>query len=373
MVLRSELDTLKSLTGKLTARAHAGSSVTLSEHHQIILVLHQESDRLHNQWLRQLFSNTGDKALSRYVRFHQQGLTALSDQVIPETTKISDVPERQPLVTEVLVLVEELIRYLEITFQDYFDRSAPESRYRRLLDQRAFEAQLGQLREALDARLPGSEMAGLILQSLHERTSDLASAPLTYAQQAGIAGFIESFAWFAASDKAISEKELFLLACRLDFNARRLCAWFKHSFSATPLFTEEEAYIALLELRPPGSAAFEPADRSLRETLLAWLSRRKAKAANPANGLPSSPMPLTLSVVQFSMFIRICYRSGCFSLDNAAQIVRFFATRFTTKRQTKISLKSFTKGFYSTDQTATAVLRDLLQRMIVMIDQTYFP
>jgi len=92
----------------------------------------------------------------------------------------------------------------------------------------------------------------------------------------------------------------------------------------------------------------------------------------PAPRIPLLKVPLTLSVAQFSMFIRICYRTGCFSLNNAAEIIRFFATNFTTKRQDAVSVKSFTKGFYSMDQTAAAVIRDFLQRMIALINKTYF-
>lgn len=344
MLLRSELDTLKSLTGRLIAGLGASSLVALAKQRQIILVLHKKSGRLHRQRLRQLFSDAGYRALWLYVRFHQRGLTALSDQLGPEPAEIYSVQGMQPLVTRVLVLAEDLIGYLEITFPDYLDQSVPKSRHRRLQYQQTFQAELERLGQSLDARLLCSEIAGRILQSLHERISSLSSAGLTYAQQVSIAYFIESFAWFAASETAISEKELFLLACRLNFNARRLCSWFTHSFSATPRYTEEEAYTALLQLRQSGSAAFEPADPSLRETLLAWLSRRKARVAKAPSGLPTWPMSLTLSVAQFSMFIRICYRSGCFSLDNAAQIVRFFATGFTTKRQTKVSVKVLPKA-----------------------------
>jgi len=52
--------------------------------------------------------------------------------------------------------------------------------------------------------------------------------------------------------------------------------------------------------------------------------------------------------------------------------MRFFTRHFTSKKQGRISIKSFNHAFYSKDQVTAAIVLDYLQKMVTYVNKVYF-
>jgi hypothetical protein len=124
----------------------------------------------------------------------------------------------------------------------------------------------------------------------------------------------------------------------------------------------------------PPDKALQPEIASTNLLFIPWLQEQTIKGKGHTRiEQPAFQLPLNLSVPQFALFIRIFHKTGCFPLENVALITRFFTEHFTTKKQPHISKKSFGRAFYSLDQSAAAVVRDYLQKMLNYLNKTYFP
>jgi hypothetical protein len=120
--------------------------------------------------------------------------------------------------------------------------------------------------------------------------------------------------------------------------------------------------------------AFQPELPSTDLFILPWLREQvDSEEKTPYIRPDKIKFPLNLSVPQFAVFIRIFFKAGCFTVDNVALITRFFTEHFTTKKQAHISRKSFGHAFYSLDQSAAAMVREFLQKMLNYLNKTYFP
>jgi hypothetical protein len=119
--------------------------------------------------------------------------------------------------------------------------------------------------------------------------------------------------------------------------------------------------------------SLQPEVGSTNIQLIGWLEEQLGTGSNQIMVRTVEQFPLNLSVPQFALFVRICYKTACFPVENVARITRFFSEHFTTKKQPHISPKSFGRAFYNLDQSAAAVVRDFLQKMLNYLNKTYFP
>jgi hypothetical protein len=374
MVLRSELSTIELIVDQLIRSTFVSGKAEITEQPQELLrLLDKECKRLRATWVHHLFSSVKETTISRYVRFHQAALTVLCDKLSDQFIYNNRVAGSGSVGDEALKMLDDLLQGFQNSLPQYFDKEMLETRYRRKQEQTAYQEIFLKLEADLFQRLPGSMLASAISRSINQKLEDYWLEPVSYRQSAVVYQLVVSLKYYLSTKATVNEIELFLFVFKLNLNSELIFNWFKENVTTGSLLSANDARILLEDRAKSVQSPFDPHQVSLEDLILPWLDGLSGPQENgPAPRITVSRVPLTLSVAQFAMFIRICYRTGCFSLTNAAEIIRFFATNFTTKRQDSVSVKSFTKGFYSMDQTSAAIIRDFLQRMIALINKTFF-
>ena len=343
---------------------------------------------LKGKWIHELFSSVKEHILTRYVQYHQAGITALSNQVsllIPPSYSRGAESHPYQLYFTIVTNLEELLDFLRQSFYKYFDSDYLVSVYQNRLQMEQISAQLADLKHLFRNTKNDAKLAESIIISFNNRLSDGKQSGISYRQLSYCHTLLKLINQKINDNPGISTIEIASVLYRQNFNSYYFNQWYHNYLGAIIGAAEENkrettilAEIKLLDLLyVEQHKIFEPELPAINEQLLPWLSRMlptqpvTAKDISKING--HIRMPLQLSVTQFALFVRLCYLEGCFHVNNISDILRFFTQHFETKKQLNISLKSFARAFYGADQATAAVVRDFLQRMINTINKTYFP
>lgn len=331
------------------------------------------------QWLKRLFSSVSDLILTRYVHFHQAAVTALSD-------KVSQIPASVPLPETfphaIIRQLELLVDFLKDTFHRYFDKRHPMSLARSQATAAEISLRLDDTLQNLRKADVDDQLISVIQTTITGRIADAHQLSFQHAELIVIAlkRIDEAANRQAAQTTTSIAHELHLQ----NFNAYPFTAWHQEFLAKLLKRATDDMRADLLEreitflenIYPDTDRAFDPDLPSSSEQVLRWL-RKLAQPAKeqiivPGKAAPER-LPLLCSVPQFAFFVRLCYLEGSFPVQNISALFRFFTSHFETKKQAHVSVKSFGRAFYTTDQGTAAVVRDLLQRMIHTINKTYFP
>jgi len=108
--------------------------------------------------------------------------------------------------------------------------------------------------------------------------------------------------------------------------------------------------------------------------LLAWLKEEvNLLSITSAPGTTPSKIPLNLPVAYLACLIRVFYEEGCFRGVTLTEIFKDMAATFSTVRQPTVSAGSLSKEYYSVNQITAARVKELLQKMVVRLNQQFFP
>jgi hypothetical protein len=374
-LIRSEIQELDTLITSLqTATSPIGEIKYLA-------AVTEQCNSVKQQWLKKLFSSVSEAILVRYVHFHQAGVTALSDRL---WRNLSLRSQKSTFTNTVISRLEELINFLKDSFYRYFDKRHPISLARWQTVETDLRAQLLKTLLALrQANIDGSLITA-IEHAITLKLQEVNDHSLSFQQADAISIILKKLTDLAAQTKAPGTTTIAQDLHRLNFNSYSFTTWHQEYLSAMIENTAEPEKsaiigreIGLLEsIYTDPDKAYEPDLPGSYEQVLRWLRKMTPilpdQAAGNAKVIPER-LPLLYSVPQFAFFVRLCYLEGCFPVQNLSAIFRFFTGHFETKKQPNVSVKSFGRAFYSTDQGTAAIVRDLLQRMINLINKTYFP
>lgn len=338
---------------------------------------------LKKKWTHELLSAAKEQVIKRYVQYHQAGIIQLSDQVskrVPALIVSEDL--RTSIIDtygQVNAELDRMLDFLRNQFYQYFDVDHKVSAYRcqlLALDIKTFESELTNFQnQAIDKSL-----VDVVLISVDEVIDEGSISGISYRQAEQLLNLVRMTHQLLLFDTTTTTEVLTRALYQQNFNSFHFYNWFQEHFLtniAQLSQQEKQDYIdrqvkALSGIFVSPEKALQPELSSTDVFILPWLQEQtgnQTKRAKPA----TVQFPLNLSVPQFALFIRIFYKTGCFPLENVAMITRFFTEHFTTKKQPHISHKSFGRAFYSLDQSAAAVVRDFLQKMLNYLNKTYFP
>jgi hypothetical protein len=344
---------------------------------------------LKGKWIHELFSSIKEHILTRYVQYHQAGITALSNLV---STRIPasyfQGPENQlyQLYYTVVRSLEELLEFLRQGFYKYFDSDYAVStdHYRAHAEQ--ISLRLEEVKPLLHKTGIDAALVESIVVSFNNRVTDAKQSGISYRQLNYCHNLLNIISQKVKEQPELATIELANELFRQNFNSYYFNQWYQNYLGTIISAAVENkrevtilAQVKLLGLQfVERHKLFEPELPPINEQLLLWLSQMlPAQSIAPIKDIfkvnGHTRMPLQFSVTQFALFVRLCYLEGCFHVNNISDILRFFTQHFETKKQLNISFKSFARAFYGADQATAAVVRDFLQRIINTLNKTYFP
>jgi hypothetical protein len=360
-LLKPELQRLEKIIAEISDSTFRNKRRTPRFEAEKMKLLNDERQRLKERWAHAVFTAAKEPAVKRYIQFHQACITNLSAEITrimlsPLEQAAGAGPSRH-FYLSVLAELELLLAYLKDGFYAYFDEDQRLTSYHAAKQAVAIRELLHELKKTPRPDKTDPAMMDAIYNSLQEFAVDMENNKLSYRQAEQVARLLRVLQPVQDWNTA----ELTTTLYRYNLRTGAFVAWFRHWLaqkmkklpaSDRKLFFEQIGYDE--KPRPSGEGR-EPSG---------WEVQQEE---------PAGRLPLTLSVAQFGLLVRLLQLAGCFPDTNISRIQRFFTGHFATKKQTDISNKSFSRAFYSSSQTTAAVVRDLLHRMIIYIDKTWFP
>lgn len=380
-MVRSELHQLEELISEfLNGGQSRTKPVAAAKHAAFLRALAAQCALLKRKWVQNLFSAVKETVLLRYIHYHQAGVTGLANRVTRAASNHGIIADLYAAVSSELAA---LVDFLKENFYAYFDKDHPVMLGRWASHTNEIMGLLAEVKNALPPVEADRSPIIALEAGIKAKLQEGHHTPLSYRQLENYTAMLESILLQHRGNAPLTTVVTFQELYRHNFNSYYFGRWYQHQQNTilSNLSAEQQAVhirkeISLLEgiYVEPGNQ-FDPELPPVNSQLLAWLESLLPKADHhnivSVNG--HERMPLQFSVAQFAFFIRLCYLEGCFQVQNISAILRFCTHHFETKKQLHISVKSFARAFYGADQATAAVVRDFLQRMINVINKTYFP
>jgi hypothetical protein len=386
-LLRSEIIELQKSVGALLENNSAATNASYQQHlaEQVTYIQNLCID-LKKKWTHELLSSAKEPVIKRYVQFHQAGIVQLSDRISAQMPALNLADEASIIQRRAYLQVnsslEEVLDFLRHQFYQYFDIDHKTTFYYcQLLKVKVadFEPDL----KAYDHPAVDNTLINVLLTSVEEIVTEGEVSGISYrlAEQAlKLARFTHQLLFFGTNATTATLMRAFY---QQNVNTFHFYHWYQVYISdkLALLKDQKDKQVILAREVEALSGIFVNPDKALQPELPAtdifikqWVQEQiSPKSGQTKMSAGTTQLPLNLSVPQFALFIRICYKTSCFSVENVAMITRFFTEHFTTKKQPHISHKSFGRAFYNLDQSAAAVVRDFLQKMLNYLNKTYFP
>lgn len=336
-------------------------------------------EELKQRMVTEVLSSAKDHVIRRYIQFHQAGLVTLSDNVFYQLRSASTplVPGKTDLLVHTLRTLQQLLIYIDQRFYNFYDSVHGISQFQSDHISNRLRTEIEHIAPLLESAQIDHALAEVFLRSMEECLDNLRVRTITLDQQKYYDQLLELIKSHLQEEQTDSASFAGLLY-RQNFNSTYFEIWYRESHLHIRSSRDiHESQLMMIEPVITDQGIF-PGRQSLDILLRDWLSTLMGYQAGKARTNKNleailTRLPLLLSVPQLALFVRLCYLEGCFQISNISNIMRFFTDHFETKKQSNISVKSFSRAFYNADQATAAMVRDFLQRMTGIIDKTYFP
>ena len=392
-MLKDELNTLQEMAAAFLAEDQLPGSNSLQQMEQQYLAMLTETRRVKMAWSALLASSVKDYVLKRHVTYHQTLLVDLSDRLFVWLTNngqsyVPDLPPGEFAPGQALLdCLLKLLAFLEQYFEAYFNSAGklPEALIGDALTGIGGHAAV--ITRALDEQGIGQSLKQCLTDYLEMLPQESYRSKMNFRT----AHYVRDMALFLNPahrnyreddpNSIIRDSLLYL-----NFNFPGFLAWYREEINRkiSTLTTGEERLLFLIEelVRIKTSpvmlsVACElslPPLAGLLENCLNEMIKKESGRYFPREPADSEKkLGLSLSVTQLSLFIRLLYEEGFFTLKNITAILRFTAKHFTTKRQEHISAVNMGRTYYGADQFTAAAVKDLLLRMLARLNRMFFP
>ena len=334
---------------------------------------------LKQRMVSEVFGPAKDHVIRRYVQFHQAGLVTLSDRVFQHLRSVNAplVHGKTDLLIHTLSALQQLLDYISRQFFTYFDNIHSITQFQSDHISNRLRTETELIAPLLEGAVIDQSLAEVFLMSMEECLDNLRVTTISPDQERYFDRLLQLIR-FHLEDEQTDTQSFAKLLYHQNFNSTYFEVWYRESY----LHLNDRRNLneaQLLAIEPVITAhGIYPHRQSLDVLLREWIAsvswHQFSKTKKPKNQEEiTDRLPLILSVPQLALFVRLCYLEGCFQISNISNIMRFFTDHFETKKQSHISVKSFSRAFYTSEQATAAMVRDFLQRMIGVIDKTYFP
>lgn len=334
---------------------------------------------LKQRMISEVFGPAKDHVIRRYVQFHQAGLVTLSDRVFQQLRSINQplVPGKTELLIHTLETLQQLLDYIAHQFYTHFDTIHSITQFQSDHTSNHLRTEIEHIAPLLEKTAIEPSLAEAFLRSMEDCLDNLRVKTISVDQQRYFESLLKIIK-LHLEDMQSDTTSFCDLLYHQNFNSTYFEVWYRENYLHLniPGNIKEDQ---LLNIQPVITTHGiyphrQPLDELLREWIASVSGRQTGKLEKSKNQEGKTErLPLILSVPQLALFVRLCYLEGCFQISNISNIMRFFTEHFETKKQSNISVKSFNRAFYTSDQATAAMIRDFLQRMVSIIDKTYFP
>lgn len=321
------------------------------------------------------------------VRFHQQALINLSDELFRDSGN-RDNSQLKRTVRFLFEEIEDLIHFLQSQYGDFFNF---ESRPSEFYTWRATQ----NLRSILDqiAALPVDESARDLLQIVLASIEQLTSPTADHC----------SYGVFNYSITLLSSLHEMIQANQCDsVRLQRFLLVMNHNSESfvddyigqvqTQLDGIESTVdqIELLakylkevnQIQPEQNLTYNPKARNVTDWLAHWLLQEiqyletkrnltsKGAVTEDASVKKEFKMELDMSVSQLACFIKSFVETGIIQNKNTSELIRFLAKFVKTKRSENISYESFRMKYYNVESNTKDAVRNFFHTAIGRINST---
>jgi hypothetical protein len=392
-LLKDELKTLQEMAASFLAEDQVPWSTYPQKPEEQHLAMVTEARRVKMAWSALLSSSAKDYVLKRYITYHQTLLVDLSDRLFVWLTNkgqshVSDLPPGWLAPGQVLLdCLLKLLAFLEQYFEAYFNSAGklPEALIGDALNE------IGGHAAAIARVLNEQGIEQSLKQCLTDYLEMLPQESYRPKLNFRTAQYVRDMALFLNPahrnhqeddwNSIITDNLLYL-----NFNFRGFLSWYREKINRkiSMLPTSEERLLFLIEelvriktspvmLSVAGELSLPPLAELLENCLNEMIKKESGRYFPREPEDSEKKLGLSLSVTQLSLFIRLLYEEGFFTLKNITAILRFTAKHFTTKRQEHISAVNMGRTYYGTDQFTAAAVKDLLIRMLARLNRIFFP
>ena len=340
---------------------------------------------LKKDWGAAVLSALPDFILKRYLALHLKGICILSDTLNSKITSPNDYfPNKlAPLLQDALL---GLIEHQQNYYSSFFNNAeCPPV----ISSSRMWAIIISKL-ETLEGLVIESPINGWLRQCLqdcfnqirsHENGVDLTYRVYAYLEQL-ISGLHQILITHHSEvlDNIISD---FFMTCNYNhlsyFNFRKkvISKQLEDLDFYEQLEFLNEQHNLLIMCQLPARFDIQWPDINLMVAAFIEQKIEKIKEGIKHDQIPTAndslKLFLNLSVAELACLIRLFLDERKFNSQNLTAIFKFAVTHFSSKKQGNISMGSLSKEYYSVSQKTAAVVKDLLSKMVLRINKTYFP
>jgi len=224
MLLKSELldieDLIFSTLEKVPDRSALFAPPDLS-------VLRKLCDRARNNWTTRIFSAAKDHVISRYVVFHQAGITRLSDLV--DATIQESVGPKNSLFQEMLVELEKLLVFLRHCCYRYFDIDYQVSAYAVRQEKTAISGYLRQISES-PVQDAARELLTIVCTDVQDFMEEGVITGVSYRRLSRVSGLLVLMLNELSSQDKASAWQLIRILFKRNLNSHRFVNWLRRYY-----------------------------------------------------------------------------------------------------------------------------------------------
>lgn len=323
---------------------------------------------LKQAWCDAAFSPMQDHAFKRYLNFQLECIQETLD-----TIPFSALPAAQ------LAAENEMIGLIDYLFS-YFKASIDSTLYAPAIYRNyqlgSLTKSIEELSNKLESHFVDNELKAIINYYISEMSETAGNIHDTYHSLFYFEKFVRQISALDYLSKDVNTL-LVLKITALNFNHLAFITYLKRMYAEKDFNGEIVATgdfgklkTTILFLSPVPETRYDIELPGL-ETLV--ITGDPLKLAQPQPGSPAGKINLDLSVAQLALILRLFFEENLLARNPLKHIFKTVSTTFRTKRQSQISSSSLSKEYYSIDQVTAAVVRNILQKMIIRINHTFFP
>lgn len=349
--------------------------------------LSEETIRAKRDFALKIASCDRHESAKTLVRFHQQALINLSDELTRDYEN-RDNPYLEEGFTSLLEEIEGMVDFLQGQYPDFFNFEVRPSEFYILRASR----NLRSIRDQIDAPTVDQgarDLLQIALASIEQFTTSPADH-CSYRILNYSTTLLVNLHEMILADQCNSERlRRFLLA--VNHNAESFVENYIAQVRAQ--IDGKESVIDQIELlakclkevnqvQPVQNLSYDPQARDVTEWLAHWLWEEiqyletkinlTSKAAGPDDVVIKKEfkMEFDMSVSQFACFIKSFVDTGIIQNKNISELIRFLAKFVKTKRSENISYESFRMKYYNVESNTKDAVRNFFHTAIGRINST---
>lgn len=347
----------------------------------------KEKEGIRMMLMRQIFNAREERVLEILIQQYQSSLVRLLDQLDKNKLLLPSLPHMKSLLEELTIVLEDLLAFIELHFTKYYnlDQAVPCTYLR--INKKDWKGRLKKVDP--DLKKLNNSLSSLLLKVMG---SFVNASELTYRQMiyykdlfSEVSGVFNST---STDDYLFGRLEDSLIY--LNFNHSFFIALLirKIDDEINVLKNQEDIIEHLISYRnrienlpvKPG-ACYNISLPAVTESLLRWISfhvnKPIFKLSNDSiqsmekKQVNDDKVNLSVSVAMLGLFIRLLTEEEIITTKNQADLIRFFASNFTTPKQDKISSDSLYGSYFKPLPGTIRMMNDCLSRIQHLLNKNF--